>query len=106
MKTSEVFKRVRAHLREYAPNRAFHTRYVCYALDYLYYQAKVIGDRDRLRCKRIVWALLDGAQTMEDWLHKKHGIKMTGTKRYRKKIHATRHAWMTHLIEHYQRKGD
>ena len=106
MKTSEVFKRVRAHLREYSPKTPFHTRYICYALDYLYYQAKVIGDRDRLRCKRIVWALLGDTNTLEDWLHKRHNIKPTYTKRYRKKLHATRHAWMTHLIQHYQSKGD
>lgn len=106
MKTSEVFTRVRAHLREYAPENSVHTRYLCYAIEYLYYDVKVIGDRDRTRCLRIVGALLGDAHTLEDWLHRQHNIKPTYTKRYRKKLHVTRCAWLTHLIQHYQSKGD
>lgn len=106
MKTSEVFKRVRAHLREYAPQNPTHTRYLCYAIEYLYYHTKVIGDRDRTRCLRIVNDLLGTSHTLEDWLNKNHGVKLTYTKNFRQRMHITRKAWLTHIIQHYQSKGD
>ena len=106
MKTSEVFRRLRNHLRPYDPINPTHTRYLCHAIQYLYYEAKVIGDRDRTRCIKIVDGLLAPYHTLEDWLNKTHGVKLTYTNKFRQRMHITRKAWLTHLIEHYEAKGD
>jgi hypothetical protein len=66
----------------------------------------VIGDRDRTRVKKIVRAMLLPQHSLEDWLLKQHNIPCTHTFEYRKKIMTTRKAWLDHLIEHYEAKGD
>jgi hypothetical protein len=106
MKTSEVLHRVRLHLRDGEEHQMAHQRYICYALDYLYYTAGVIGDRDRYQTKKLIEAQLGNYYTLEHWLQESYGIRIKGTKTYRKKIMATRKAWLTHLIEHYSHKGD
>lgn len=106
MKTSEVLTKVRRHLGNGTRILYSHQRYVCFALEYLYYDAKVIGDKDRTRVKKLIRGHLDGAETLEEWLFANHGIRYTGSTRYNKKIMATRKAWLTHLIEHYEAKGD
>lgn len=106
MKTSEVFSRVRNHLRPYQLANPIHTRYLCYAIEYLYYESRVIGDRDRTRVKKIVNDLLAPQHTLEDWLNKTHGVKLTYTKNFRQRMHITRMAWLAHLIQHYEAKGD
>ena len=107
MKTSEVFKRVRAHLYNgKADYRSAHRHFICEAIKYLYYDAKVIGDRDRTRAQKIIIAALQPQHTLEDWLAKQHKIIPTYTPAYRRKIMVTRKAWLTHLINHYQSKGD
>ena len=105
MKTSEVFRRVREHLRDEG-HMMHYERYICYALDHLYFKKKTIGDRDRTRCKRIVMDLLAPAHSLECWLDTHHRKEITNTPRYKRKIMATRKAWLTHLIEHYEAKGD
>lgn len=104
LKTSEVFRRVRLHLRDGGAMQS-HQRYICYALDELYLRG-VIGDLDRTRCKRYIRIHLDGKGSLEHWLHDNHGITGMGYQWYNKKIMATRKAWLTHLIEHYEAKGD
>jgi hypothetical protein len=105
MKTSEVLRRVREHLGDEGWMWA-HERYTCYALDFLYFKARVIGDKDRTRVKRLVRQHLGDAPSLEIWLVDNHGVKFTNTHAYIKKIMATRKAWLTHLIEHYSHKGD
>jgi hypothetical protein len=104
MKTSEVLRRVRNHLSDegYMHN---HERYICFALHRLYLLSS-IGDRDRTRVQSFVRAHLDGCQSLEHWLERHHGKPITNTPAYKKKIMATRKAWLTHLIEHYSHKGD
>ena len=104
MKTSEVFRRVRLHLRDEG-HMFSHERYICYALHRLYLLSS-IGDKDRTRCKKYIERHLDGCATLEHWLYQNHRIPSTNTPRYQKKIMATRKAWLTHLIEHYANKGD
>ncbi len=107
MKTSEVFKRVRQHLYNGKDDcRPTHRHFICEAIKYLYYEAKVIGDMDRTRAQRIIIAELQPHHTLEDWLAKQHKIIPTYTPAYRRKIMVTRKAWLTHLINHYQSKGD
>lgn len=105
MKTSEVFRRVKAHLLD----EGFmypHERYICYTIEHLYYQKKTIGDRDRTRCKRIIMELLAPARSFEQWLDMHHRKDITNTTRYKKRIMATRKAWLDHLITHYETQGD
>jgi hypothetical protein len=104
MKTSEVLRRVRVHLVDDGSGMAHH-RYICYALSELYMRG-YIGDRDRTRVKRLILSYLDGAQTLEEWLVANHAIACEDTPEYKIKIMATRKAWLGHLIEHYEGKGD
>ena len=106
MRTSEVLRRVHTHLRGGEQFIMSHRRSICFAADYLYYEAKVIGDRDRTRVKKIITAMLLPALSLEDWLLLNHGIQYKRTKAYQKKIMATRKAWLDHLINHYEAKGD
>ena len=105
MKTSEVLRRVREHLRD-GGHMYWHERYICHTLEWLYYDAKTIGDRDRTRVKKLIRNHLDGARSLEHWLDLNHCIEITNTPRYKKRIMATRKAWLDHLIEHYKAKGD
>lgn len=105
MKTSEVFRQVREHLRDEGYMYT-HERYICYAIGYLYFRAKTIGDRDRTRCQKIVRDLLGDSKSLEAWLWTEHGIVNRMTPAYNKKIMATRKAWLTHLISFYEKKGD
>ena len=104
MKTSEVLRRVRKHLVD-DDSGLVHHRYICYALNELYLRG-YIGDRDRTRVKRLIRSYLDGAQTLEEWLLANNGIPYESTREYAVKIMATRKAWLGHLIEHYEGKGD
>lgn len=104
MKTSEVFRRVRKHLHD-GGNMAVHQRYICFALRQLY-QNGMIGDVDRTRCRRLIYVHLGNQPSLEAWLYNKHGVTLTRTPSYNKKIMATRKAWLTHLIEHYEAQGD
>ena len=106
MKTSEIFRRVRTHLSDtLKPKTPAHKRYICYALNELYLRG-MIGDVDRTRGKKLVHLYLDGSATIEMWLWKYHDIPFATSPRYKRKIMATRKAWLTHLIEHYEAKGD
>ena len=107
MKTSEVLRRVREHLGDgHDIAMPTHKRYICYALAYLYSEVKVISDRDRARVKKLIESMLLPALTLDHWLLLNHGIPYQRTKKYRMKVMATRKAWLTHLIEHYEAKGD
>ena len=106
MKTSEVLRRVRLHLSDGEEFPVSHRRCICFALEYLYYEAKVIGDRDRARVKKMIESMLLPAVTLDHWLLLNHGIPYQRTKKYRMKVMTTRKAWLTHLIEHYEAKGD
>lgn len=106
MKTSEVLRRVREHLYYGRNYSVAHQHFICEAINYLYYEAKVIGDRDRTRVKKLIAAMLLPQRTLEEWLVVNHGIACTYTLDYRQKIMTTRKAWLDHLIEHYEAKGD
>lgn len=105
MKTSEVLRRVRLHLGDGGVMPA-HKRYVCFALRWLYSRGKVIRDSDRARVQKLIYRHLGDCNTLEQWLKEKHGIDYDWSSAYRKKIMATRKAWLTHLIEHYEAKGE
>ena len=104
LKTSEVFRRVRMHLRDGGAMQA-HQRYICFAINALYFMG-MVGDVDRTRAKCVIRAQLQGKKSLEQWLFDNHNITGMGYAWYDKKIMATRKAWLTHLIEHYEAKGD
>jgi hypothetical protein len=104
MKTSEVLRRVLTHLGDENYTRT-HQRYICFALHQLY-ALGMIGDLDRTRCKRLIRVHLGDAHTLEHWLLEHHGVRPQCTRAYIRKIMVTRKAWVTHLIEHYETKGD
>ena len=106
MKTSEILRRVRTHLGDDEIGMTMSRRYCCFAVDYLYYNTRVIRDKDRTRIKKLLLTHLEGKRTLEQWLHDNHDIQYKGTPRYIRKIMATRKAWLTHLIEHYEAKGE
>jgi len=105
MKTSIVLRRAKDHLRD-GGHMMTSERYVCYAIDWCYFIGKNIGDRDRTRVKKLMWAHLGGAPSLEVWLQIHHRKEITNTPRYKLKIMATRKAWLDHLIEYYEAKGD
>ena len=105
MKTSIVLRKVKDHLRDEG-FMVFHERYICYAIGWLYYVDASIGDRDRTRVKKLVLTHLEGSPSLERWLERHHGIEMTNTTDYKRKVMATRKAWLDHLIQHYEAKGD
>lgn len=106
MKTSEVFRRVRTHLRiNWTHETPSHRRYICTALAQLYLDG-MIGDKDRTKGIRVIRAHLDGYASLESWLLDKHNIEVRYSNADVRKIMATRKAWLTHLIEHYEAKGD
>lgn len=106
MKTSEVFRRVRLHLSNaWTPELPAHKRYICMALHELYLRG-AIGDRDRTKGRRLIRAHLGGKYSLEHWLWCKHDISVGYNKLDVRKSIVTRKAWLTHLIEHYESKGD
>jgi hypothetical protein len=103
MKTSEVFKRVKVHL-EMGGCMAHH-HYICYALNELYLRG-YIPDVKRTKCKRIVLNLLKPCDSLNEWLIANHSIHIEHTEAYHHKMKVTRLAWLDHLINHYEAKGD
>lgn len=104
MKTSKVFSIVRDYLRD-GGHMMSHERYICYAVNALYLRGD-IGDRDRTKAKRLIRGHLGDCGSLEHWLYDNYGIRPTRTPAYNKKIMATRKAWLTHLINHYEAQGD
>lgn len=106
MKTSQVLQRVWVHLGDGRQDMAAHRRFICHAIQYLYYVVAVIGDGDRTRTLKLIRSHLDGAASLEHWLAVHHDIEISYKRPYIRKIMTTRKAWLEHLIQHYQSKGD
>lgn len=106
MKTSEVFRKVKLHLTDKWTNETpADRRYICMAVAKLYLNG-MIGDKDRTRCRRLVLAHLGGKYSLERWLWVNHDISVGYTRADINKSIVTRKAWLDHLIEHYENKGD
>lgn len=97
MKTSQVFTRAKKKL-SYGPHEYGKTEYICYAIDRT---RCLVGDKEK--AKAIIMALLEGYYTFGVWLENRQGIK---NDRCGEKVQETRHAWLDHLIEHYESIGD
>ena len=97
MKTSQVFTRAKKFLStghgDYGK-----TAYICYSIDRVRCSA-----RDKQKARDIIMQLLDNNYTFGGWLENVKGIEndRTGAK-----LQETRHAWLDHLIEHYESLGE
>lgn len=106
MKTSEVFRKVKLHLTDkWTRDTPADRRYICMAVSKLYFNG-MIGDRDRTRCRRLIMAHLGGKYSLEHWLWVNHNIGVLHTREHINKSIVTRKAWLDHLINHYEAKGD
>lgn len=97
MKTSQVFIRAKKFLST-VPYEKGKTEYICYAID-----RTRCPKVDREKAKNIIADLLDGYLTLGSWLAYEKEIV---NDRCGKKMQVTRHAWLDHLIEHYESIGD
>lgn len=97
MKTSQVFTRAK-NLLSTGPADRNKTEYICYAIDRTRYP-KV----NREKAKNIIMGLLDNNYTFGGWLEHVKGIENDG---FGAKVQETRHAWLDHLIEHYESIGE
>lgn len=97
MKTSQVFIRAK-NLLSTGPNDKGKTEYICYAIE-----KTRCSEVDKVRTTVIIMKLLDGCVTFGSWLENAKGIVNDRTG---KKLQTTRHAWLDHLIEHYESIGD
>ena len=97
MKTSQVFIRAKKLLST-GLNDKGKQEYICYAID-----RTRCYERDKEKAKAIIMNLLEGRYTFGGWLENTKGIE---NDRCGAKIQETRHAWLDHLIEHYESIGD
>lgn len=97
MKTSQVFIRAKKLLYN-GTGSSGKTEYICYAIDKTRCS---VGDKDRAR--DIIMELLDDNYTLGSWLDRVKGIE---NDRHGVKMQVTRHAWLDHLIAHYESIGD
>ena len=98
MKKSEAFRLTKKHLWD---GRGRHVpegkeEYVCYA-------AELAGPRVYGIVQPIIKRLLKGSLFLGEWLLKHHYIDAWLNQR---KYQQTRHAWVDHLITHYESLGD
>lgn len=100
MKTSEVFKRAKKYLAKTELKTFSNTQanHICYAI-----QLTTCTEDDKTRTRRIIHSYLDGLPTFSAWLNMVHGIDYAEDM---DKLQRTRHAWLNHLIEHYESIGD
>lgn len=97
MKTSQVFTRAKKLLST-GPCQNGKTEYICYAIE----QTRCPFP-DKQKATDIIMKLLDNNYTFGAWLENVKGIE---NDRCGEKVQETRHAWLDHLIEHYESIGD
>jgi len=101
MKTSKVFKAAKEQLWDGEGNwfESGKERFVCVAI----LEAPNIRVMDKRKARYIVQCLLGGHESLEGWLNATHQIRAYDE---RCKAQITRHAWLDHLINHYESIGD
>lgn len=97
MKTSQVFIRAK-NLLSTGPDDKGKPEYICYAIE-----KTRCYERDKLRATEIIMVGLSGFVTFGSWLENVKGIE---NNRRGAKLQEARHAWLDHLIEHYESIGD
>lgn len=95
MKTSEALKLTKVKLWDGVGPQGGKPHFICWA---------AANARVAREVKPIVTGLLRPHQTLEEWLrYEQIAMNPWGQPR---KMQATRHAWLDHLIAHYKAKGD
>ena len=97
MKTSQVFIRAKKLLST-GPDDWGKPEYICYAIE-----KTRCSEVDKVRTTEIIMEGLSGWVTLGSWLVNEKGIE---NDRRGAKVQETRHAWLDHLIEHYESIGD
>ena len=97
MKTSQVFIRAK-NLLSTGPNDKRKPEYICYAIE-----KTRCSYVDKVRTTGIITEGLSDYLTLGIWLENEKGIVNDRTG---EKLQTTRHAWLDHLIEHYESIGD
>ena len=97
MKTSQVFIRAKNNLYTGHGSKG-KTEYICYAIE-----KTRCSEVDKVRTTEIIMGGLSGWVTLGSWLENEKGIE---NDRHGVKLQETRHAWLDHLIEHYESIGD
>ena len=95
MKTSKAFRLTLPYLWDGVSSRSKLDKYVCHAAVRANVGAVV---------KPIIRHLLCPSGTLDEWLENRR--IHTGEHDGLPKLQATRKAWILHLIEHYESKGD
>jgi len=79
-------------------------RYICWAIDDAVFRRSEAYEMAAVEAKGIIHERLGGDyQSFEDWLKFKHGINPWID---RKKLQATRHAWLDSLIAEFKAAGN
>ena len=97
MKTSKVLKIAKEYVSD---GSRYHNALHCANDD------KRITTGDMYRAEKIIGDLLGDMATLGTWLSTYRGIKWWDIHDGKKKLQETRHAWLDHLIKHYEAKGD
>jgi hypothetical protein len=102
MKTSAVFKAAKKGLWNGIGEcqEQSKERYICHAIYWRVIDCSYVESRKALK---IISLLLEGHDTLEEWLWAKHRIRANNNT---KKLQQTRQAWLDHLIAHYKSIGD
>jgi len=80
--------------------------YVCYATNKAW-ESGFITHEKLVEITDHIALLLGGAQSLEVWLMRVHGIPcMLNNDEYLDKLQVTRHAWVDNMIAEFQSKGD
>lgn len=105
MKTSEVFTHAKKYLAKNPKEiGSYHkTQWICYAINHTGLDGAL--HKDIAKAKNIIAELIKPLGCFETWLSVNHNIECE-TRRDFNKLQVTRHAWLDHLIAHYQSMGD
>ena len=103
MKKSEILRSAKFHIQHN------HNGFVCTAIMNGIRLAD-IGRTDRQHQFLVKWVegLLDGSQTLNDWLCKNHDIEspLVAVATYTDKMRITRMAWLDWMISYWEARGD
>jgi len=107
MKLSEVFREAKTDLWS-GRGQQYQARFICHAINRQFVRHP-LHDESIYEAKQVIAQLLEGHVTLDDWLMAKGHAKPHEiiTKKGRdEKLQATRHAWLDHLIQHYESIGN
>jgi len=100
-KLSAVFRAAKKKLWDGTGIRFYQSLYICYAINNTRFNVEI-----KREARDVILSLLCESATLEHWLRQHHNIDGRHNIRKIRKLQQTRHAWLDHLIEHYESIGD